>query len=183
MVALYKIGGVHFRLLGTNGFHVKAKNEMFIAARSRCRQSLKYENFTPSFGRLRQNIAPKKSVPHLQHDYFSSFNQSNDRFVALSLTLPSQIRELKQPRRRRLQNPHKFAYLTIKTVFLHALHVHFSFFDILKTFSFFLRRELTCFAVVWTTWAYDDKCSILSCYLSSAGSNLIPGLIEHIFQA
>ena len=28
-----------------------------------------------------------------------------------------------------------------KTVFLHALHVHFSFFDILKTSSFFLWRE------------------------------------------
>ena len=62
-----------------------------------------------------------------------------------------------------------------KTVFLHALHVHFSSFDILKTFSFFLRREMTCFAVVWKTWAYDDKCSILSSYVPSAGSNLIPG--------
>ena len=50
-----------------------------------------------------------------------------------------------------------------KTEFLHALHVHFSFFDILKTSSFFLWREMTFFAVVWTTWAYDDKCSILSC--------------------
>ena len=43
-----------------------------------------------------------------------------------------------------------------KTVFL---HVHFfSSFDISQTFSFFLRREMTCFAVVWTTWSYDDKC-------------------------
>ena len=40
-------------------------------------------NFTSSFGRLRQNIA-RKSVPHVQHDYFSSFNQSNHLFVALS---------------------------------------------------------------------------------------------------
>ena len=113
MVTLYKIGGMHFRLLATNGFHVKAKNERFTAARSRCRQNLKYENFTSSFGRLRQNIAPK-SVPHVQHDYFSSFNQSNHRFVAFSLKLPSQIRELNQPRRRRQQKPHKFAYLTMK---------------------------------------------------------------------
>ena len=45
-------------------------------------------NFTSSFGRLRQNTAPK-SVPHVQHDYFSSFNQSNHWFVGLSLTLPS----------------------------------------------------------------------------------------------
>ena len=75
-ITLYKIGGVHFRLLGTNGFHVKAKNERFTAASSRCRQNLKYENFTSSFGRLRQNTAPK-AVPHVQHNYFSSFNRSN----------------------------------------------------------------------------------------------------------
>ena len=76
LITLNKIGELHFRLLGTNGFHVKAKSERFTAARSRCRQTLKYENFTLSFGRLRQNIAPK-SVPHVQHDYFSLFNQSN----------------------------------------------------------------------------------------------------------
>ena len=76
LVTLYKIEGVHFRSLGTDGFHVKAKSERFTAASFRCRQNRKYENFTSSFGRLRQNIAPK-SVPHVQHDYFSSFNQSN----------------------------------------------------------------------------------------------------------
>ena len=48
------------RLLGTNGFHVKAENERLTAAGSRCRQKLKYENFTSSSGRLRQNIAPTK---------------------------------------------------------------------------------------------------------------------------
>ena len=87
-ITFCKIGGVHFRLLGTNGFHERAKNERFTTASSRCRQNLKYENFTSSFSRLRQNIAPK-SVPHVQHDYFSSFNQSNHGLVALSLTLPS----------------------------------------------------------------------------------------------
>ena len=35
-----------FRLLGTNGFHVKAKSERSAAASSRCCQNLKYENFT-----------------------------------------------------------------------------------------------------------------------------------------
>ena len=45
----------------------------------------------------------------------------------------------------------KFAYLTMKNSIFASLQVHFSFFDILKTFSFFLRREMTCFAVVWTT--------------------------------
>ena len=76
LITLYKIGELHFRLLGTNGFHVKAKSERSTAASLDCRQNLKFENSTSSFGRLRQNIAPK-SVPHVQHDYFSSFNQSN----------------------------------------------------------------------------------------------------------
>ena len=53
---MHKIGEVPFRMFGTSGLHVKAKNERFIAACSRCRQNLKYENFlvTSSFGRLRQ---------------------------------------------------------------------------------------------------------------------------------
>ena len=76
LVTLYKIGGMHFCLLGTNGFHVKAKNERVTAASSRFRQNLKYENFTSSFARLRQNIVPN-IVSQVQHDYFSSFNQSN----------------------------------------------------------------------------------------------------------
>ena len=61
------------------------------------------------------------------------------------------------------KNPTNLHIWQWKTVFLHALHLHFSSFDILKTFSFFLWREMVFFAVVWTTWAYDDKCSILSC--------------------
>ena len=76
LITLYNIGEVHFRLLGTDGFHVKAKDERFTTASSRCRHNLKYENFPSSFGRLRQNIAPK-SVLHVQHDYLSLFNQSN----------------------------------------------------------------------------------------------------------
>ena len=70
------MGEVHFRLPGTNGYHVKAKNERFTAVISRCRQNFKNENFASSFGTLRQKNAPK-SVPHVQHDYFSSFNKSN----------------------------------------------------------------------------------------------------------
>ena len=98
-----------------------------------------------SFCRLRQRIE-LMCVPHVQHDYFSSFNQSDYCFLASSLPLPSSLlklpnRELKQPRRRRQQKPDIFAYLTMKNSILHALHVHISSFDILKTFSFFLRRE------------------------------------------
>ena len=61
------------------------------------------------------------------------------------------------------KNPTNLHIWQLKTVFSHALHVHFSYLDILKTLSFFLWREMTCFAVVWTTSAYDDNCSILSC--------------------
>ena len=46
LVTLYKKGGVLFHLLGTSGFHVKAKNERFTAASSRCRQNFKYENIS-----------------------------------------------------------------------------------------------------------------------------------------
>ena len=60
----YKIGEVQFRLLGTNGFHVKAKNERFTAAGSRCRQNYKYENFTSLFGplRLSKNCSEKRAA-------------------------------------------------------------------------------------------------------------------------
>ena len=43
LVTLYLIVGVYFRLLGTNGFHMKAKNERLTAASSCYRQNLKYE--------------------------------------------------------------------------------------------------------------------------------------------
>ena len=60
-------------------------------------------------------------------------------------------RELTQPRRRRQHKTHKFAYLIVKNNdfprFARAVFI----FDISQTFSFFLRREMTCVAVVWTT--------------------------------
>ena len=82
------------------------------------------------------------------------------------------------------KNPTNFHIWQWETVFLHALHVDFFlFFDILWTFSFFLRREMTSFAGVLTTWAYDDKCSILSSYVPSACCNLIPGLVRSHFSS
>ena len=57
-------------------FYVKAENERCTVKGSCCRQNLKYENFTSSFDRLHKKFVPK-SVPHVQHDCFSSFNQSN----------------------------------------------------------------------------------------------------------
>ena len=60
------------------------KNTRCIAAGSRCRQNLKYENITSSFGRLRQKKIAPKSVQHVQHDYFASSNQSFHCFPSLS---------------------------------------------------------------------------------------------------
>ena len=81
---LHEIGSVYVCLLGTDGFHVMARNKRFTAAVLRCHGNCKYENFTLLFGRLCQKIAPK-CVLHLQHDYFSLFNQSNHWCEALSL--------------------------------------------------------------------------------------------------
>ena len=73
-VTLYETGEVHFLFFfGKNAFHVKAKNEKFIAADLRCRQNLKYENFTSLFGRLRKKLHQKSCSMII----FSSFNQSN----------------------------------------------------------------------------------------------------------
>ena len=64
-------------------FMLEAKNERFTAAGSRCCQNLKYENFTSSFGRLRQNIASKSVL----HDYFSAFIQSDQMFSGIAVAI------------------------------------------------------------------------------------------------
>lgn len=50
-------------------FLVKLELLIFTAVGMPCHQNLKYENFTSSFGALRQRIAPM-SVLHLQDDNF-----------------------------------------------------------------------------------------------------------------
>ena len=60
---------------------------------SRCRLNLKFGNFTLLFGRLRQRIV-LKCVPHVQHDYFCSFNQLDHCFRASLLTLLSTLLKL-----------------------------------------------------------------------------------------
>ena len=45
------------------------------------------------FGKLRQRIL-LKCVPHVQHDYFSSFNQSDHCFIVPSLSLPLSLLKL-----------------------------------------------------------------------------------------
>ena len=69
LITLYKIGEVHFRLLGTH-FHVKTESERFSVTSSRCHQNHKYENFTSSFVRLRQNIVAKKRAARAARLFF-----------------------------------------------------------------------------------------------------------------
>ena len=71
LVTLYKIGEVQFRMFATNSFHVKAENERFAAAGSRCRQNLKYENFT-SFLEVPINL-----IGRLRNDHGNSYNTTN----------------------------------------------------------------------------------------------------------
>ena len=87
-----KIGEVHFRLLGTNGCYLRAKNERVTAACSGCRQNLKYENFTWSFGRQPQKFAPKKRAARAVRLFsVSVFIQLPIKSLiwALSMPLPS----------------------------------------------------------------------------------------------
>ena len=94
LVTLFKIGKVHFRFLGTNGYRVKAKNETSVLRRARV--DVRISNMNISRRRLADyvKISPK-SVPHVQHDYFYPCSQSN-HFVCLTLPLPSSF--LKLPR-------------------------------------------------------------------------------------
>ena len=92
---MYEISEMHFHLLGRNGFHVKAKNEWFTAVGLHCLQNHKYNNFALSFSRKCQKSIAPKGILHMQHEYFSSFNQSNHWFVGyMSLTLMSSFLNL-----------------------------------------------------------------------------------------
>ena len=83
----------------------------------------------------------------------SSLLQDGRRFSVYSskmaaVTSCEHTSELTQPRLRRQQERHKFAYLIVKNnSFARFARAGFIF-DISQTFSFFLRREMTCFAVV-----------------------------------
>lgn len=82
LVTLHRIGEVHFRLPGTNGIHVKAKNERFAAASSRCRQK-----FQVVVRQTASKIAPK-SVPHV-HNLTIRFHYSANEIMALLSSFPS----------------------------------------------------------------------------------------------
>ena len=54
LLTLCEMNEEAIHLIGTNGDHEKLENERFSVSGSRCRQDLKFEIVTSSFGRLRQ---------------------------------------------------------------------------------------------------------------------------------
>ena len=46
LASLNEMGEVSFHSIGTNSFHVEAKNERFSATGLHCRQNLRFENVT-----------------------------------------------------------------------------------------------------------------------------------------
>ena len=87
LAMLQKIGEVHFRLLGTNGY-LKAKKKRVTAACSGCRQNLKYENFMSSFGRLRQKVCSQKACRTCSTIVFSfSFHSVTNQIIDLSVVV------------------------------------------------------------------------------------------------
>ena len=82
LFTLYNTGELSCNWMGANGFKAKTENDCFIVICSRCRQNLKFGDFTLLFCGVRQRNA-RKFVLHVQHVYFSFFNQSYSCFVAL----------------------------------------------------------------------------------------------------
>ena len=70
---MYNTGELSRNCMGTNGFKVKTENAFLIVIFLRCRQNLKFGDFTLFYG-VRQKNA-RKFVLHVQHEYFSFFNQ------------------------------------------------------------------------------------------------------------
>ena len=70
--------------------HSRCRRGRFTVVCSSCHQNGQCGNFTLLFCRGRHELV-HKCVPHVQHAYFSSLDQSNSQFVKLSSPLPSWI--------------------------------------------------------------------------------------------
>ena len=68
------ISSLSCRTMWASDFRAKIKNERFTFERSLCRQNLKFGDFTSLLCRAPHEYL-LKCVPHVQHDYFPSFNQ------------------------------------------------------------------------------------------------------------
>ena len=86
MLAFYIVDKLRYRWTDRSSVELNIENARFTVGCSHCHRNLKFGNFTLSLGKLCQIIV-LKCVPHMQHNYFSSFNQSNHCFLASLLLL------------------------------------------------------------------------------------------------
>ena len=94
LVTSYIVSKVSLKWIGTRDFRLKIiENERFSVVCSRCRQNLKFDDFTSSLCRWPHKHL-LKSVLHVQHDYLRSLNQWNHCFVVLLLPSPSSFLKL-----------------------------------------------------------------------------------------
>ena len=151
LITLYTIGEVHFRLLGTIGFHVKAKNERYTAASSCCRQNLKYEYFTSSFGRLRQTLHLKACCTCRTNIFLHSTNQIIDlwscRWRCRRQTLNSLLKSLSKDDGTRKQWSDWLNWITKSNRVARATRTSVEFIDVVCQM---------------TTWTNNSKSFILS---------------------
>ena len=127
-----------------------------------------YTYFKKRCRRERRMAVVERKLHDRKELWFPYLVCKNNEFFAWRLT-----RELKQPRRRRQQKPHKFAYLIWKTVFLPALDVHFHLLT-------FWRRSRSFYDVKWPFLQLCGRrthmvTNVQFCLVASAGFNLIPG--------
>ena len=130
LVTSNKTCKVRFFLLGMNGFRAKTMNERFTAA-----------GYVDYVTKLQQKACPTSVFLH-------SSGQIIHFWRCCCRCRPHFFRELKQPQGRWQQERHKFVYLTmINNSFARFARALFIFGHFARTFSFFLRREKTGFAV------------------------------------
>ena len=177
---LYKIRELHFRFLGTNDFYVKAKNERFTAASSRCRQNLKYENYTSSIGRLRQNIASKACRTCSTIIFLYSANQIIDLWRCrwqcrrqILNSLPSQWQTQRKCHKLRIWLAVECIKLSVPLV-LHALNNNS------VPSSAKQQLEIVTFEVLMTTWT--DKYWILDVWFCGAHTSPVVAHFANIVK-
>ena len=88
LLTFYTVENLCLKWTGKNAVEFNEANEIFTVDVHVVVKTLNLEISRYRLRRLRQIIL-LKHVPHVQHDYFSSFTQSDDLFIALSLPMPS----------------------------------------------------------------------------------------------
>ena len=131
-----------YRLDDNLGIQLYSFNSLYLISR---------RTHISSYSVLCQNYTTRTRWDNYKQTQLGRCLFPSDFFLAVAVVIKLPIRELTQPRRRLQQERHKFAYLIEKNNSFARFARAVFIFDISQTFSFFLRREMTGFAVVWTT--------------------------------